>query len=359
MAPAACNTGPVTPQRTRKYLLDSASVALIPLRPLSVGEAMDAAFLIVRRNARSLLGLPFAVVCALSILYVAGWGMWALMGEVRVEIATILLLIVQFLLLALVTSALMMWLSGVLTRASLQTAMGEGFAPPTKLTLRQAMRWFLPMLAIALLMGAYLSLAQSVGSIGLLLLQFTLLLNVNADELTLALQALAVMVGGLFITCWLYSWVSVAIPAYVAEGPLAPPWVGRGNRPTNVVMAFVRSMRLVGWKGSFRVALTLTGTVFGLLLAAAMVFVGCFLLLLMFIQALQIGADGADLIGSLVILMLIAIAIGVTVVFAIGIAYVSSLQTLLYLDLRMRREGLDLALRFESVPVPQPNQAVG
>ena len=36
------------------------------------------------------------------------------------------------------------------------------------------------------------------------------------------------------------------------------------------------------------------------------------------------------------------------------LAYVAAVQTLLYLDLRMRREGLDLALRFDGVPVPQP-----
>ena len=36
------------------------------------------------------------------------------------------------------------------------------------------------------------------------------------------------------------------------------------------------------------------------------------------------------------------------------LAYVAAVQTLLYLDLRMRREGLDLALRFDAVPVPQP-----
>ena len=36
------------------------------------------------------------------------------------------------------------------------------------------------------------------------------------------------------------------------------------------------------------------------------------------------------------------------------LAYVAAVQVLLYLDLRMRREALDLALRFDCVPVPQP-----
>jgi hypothetical protein len=36
------------------------------------------------------------------------------------------------------------------------------------------------------------------------------------------------------------------------------------------------------------------------------------------------------------------------------LAYLAAVETLLYLDLRMRREGLDLALRFDCMPIPQP-----
>ncbi len=321
---------------------------------------MDAAFLIVRRNGKELFGLPFAVVSALCVLAGAGWGLWSLLGDVSFDVAQILIVVAAVGLFALVASAFMMWLSGVMTRASLQTVMGEGFAPPAKLTPKLAAKWFLPMLAIALLMGAYLSMAQTVTSIGMLVLQLTVLLNVNADELTLGLQMLVLLLALCFLACWVYSWVAVAIPTYVAEGPLAPPWIGRGRRPTNVVMAFVRSMRLVGWKDSFRVALALTGTLFGLLLAAFMVVVGCFLVLLMFFQSLRLGADDSGAVLAIALTLLyIAMAIGLVVVFSVGIAFVSALQTILYLDLRMRREGLDLALRFESVPVPEPDQAVG
>ena len=37
------------------------------------------------------------------------------------------------------------------------------------------------------------------------------------------------------------------------------------------------------------------------------------------------------------------------------LAYAAAVQTLVYLDLRMRREGLDLAMRFDCVPIPQPS----
>ena len=38
------------------------------------------------------------------------------------------------------------------------------------------------------------------------------------------------------------------------------------------------------------------------------------------------------------------------------LAYVAAVQALVYLDLRMRREGLDLAMRFDCVPIPQPSE---
>ena len=49
--------------------------------------------------------------------------------------------------------------------------------------------------------------------------------------------------------------------------------------------------------------------------------------------------------------------LGVAVLVAMSavLAYVAAVETLLYLDLRMRREGLDLALRFDCMPIPQPS----
>jgi hypothetical protein len=48
----------------RPPVLDASRTALIPLRPLRIGEILDGGFLIVRRNVRLMLGLPLAVAVA-------------------------------------------------------------------------------------------------------------------------------------------------------------------------------------------------------------------------------------------------------------------------------------------------------
>ena len=49
------------------------------------------------------------------------------------------------------------------------------------------------------------------------------------------------------------------------------------------------------------------------------------------------------------------ISFSVLVAMSVLLAYAAAVQTLVYLDLRMRREALDLAMRFDCVPVPQPS----
>jgi len=49
------------------------------------------------------------------------------------------------------------------------------------------------------------------------------------------------------------------------------------------------------------------------------------------------------------------VAFSVLLAMSALLAYVAAVQTLVYLDLRMRREGLDLAMRFDCVPIPQPS----
>lgn len=128
MAPRTCQTNGVL--RTRKTLLDSANVALIPLRPLSIGEVLDGAFLILQRNARSLLGIPLAVMFCLAVLVAANAALtWAL-ADVTSSVASVILIVVQSLLLGLTLVGALLWVSGLQTRSAILTVMGEGFAPP-------------------------------------------------------------------------------------------------------------------------------------------------------------------------------------------------------------------------------------
>ena len=45
----------------RPAVLDASRTALIPLRPLTIGEILDGGFLIVRRNIRLMVGVPLVL----------------------------------------------------------------------------------------------------------------------------------------------------------------------------------------------------------------------------------------------------------------------------------------------------------
>ena len=61
--------------RTRRPpVLDAARTALIPLRPLTIGEILDGGFLIVRRNIRLMVGLPLVVAGGTAAYVLAGVG---------------------------------------------------------------------------------------------------------------------------------------------------------------------------------------------------------------------------------------------------------------------------------------------
>jgi hypothetical protein len=339
--------------RNRKTLLDAASVSLIPLRPLSPGEILDGAFLIVRRSARRLLALPLLVIAIVAVWLTLTSFLTVLLGEYGGVGVAIVMNLLQIGLGSLLITGTVMWLAGILSRSSLLTVLGEGFAPPSSLPLRRALRWIGPMLAIAVLFGAYFGLAQLVGSTVSMVGLIMAAAFPPVDDFTLALQVIGWMLAMMFVVCWLASWISLVVPVYAAEGRLAPEWVGRGTTPVSVPMAFVRSFRLVGWRGSLRLSLVLLAMVVLLLIAAVMLYAGTFVLTLLTVYAL--GSIEAPVDLDLVIMVALALAgVCLTLLASLGIAYLSSLLTLSYLDQRMRREGLDLALRFPSVPVPTP-----
>ena len=112
-------------------MLDAARTALIPLRPLTIGDSLDGAFLIVRRNVRLMLGLPLVVAGApsRSTCWRAS-GLWLALGDTAIEGSAdhparpdgpVLgpLLFYQCL----------VWMTAVLSRVSLRMVLGEGFAP--------------------------------------------------------------------------------------------------------------------------------------------------------------------------------------------------------------------------------------
>jgi hypothetical protein len=150
----------------------------------------------------------------------------------------------------------------------------------------------------------------------------------------------------------LYGYLSLTVPALATESRNAPGWIGKPARPTNPVTAFERSVRLIGRRNLVRVGLIYGGLV---LVCLAVIILVCGGLLVMI--ALYASAVNADVEAVLSNGWTIFGVVGFSVLLAMSalLAYVAAVQTLVYLDLRMRREALDLAMRFDCVPIPQPS----
>lgn len=340
-----------TPPR-RRDVIEQVAAPLIPLRPLTIGEAMDAAFLIVRRNARDMFGLPALVAAAMAVYTAASAGLTWLAGESTFWAAPMLVGAGTAFIGSLLFAMILYWIQAMMTRVCLRTVMGEPLQAPVRRTWRQSLRFVGPMLAVLLVHYLYFGVISSAGS----LVGFFVMMGLS--QLASALGAVGTLIlvllaelATLFATVWAYAWVAPIVPIYVAEGPNADPWLGLPRKRTSIFPAVVRSFVLVGWRDSLRIALALLATILGVLIVAGLVTIGVSLLAMLYLQSLQLPPQ---LNPTMVLLGGYAV---VTVLTAtICLAYFSALQTIFYLDLRMRREGLDLALRFRVVPVPEPNQ---
>ncbi len=334
-------------------MLDAARTALIPLRPLTIGEILDGAFLIVRRNLRLMLGLPLVVAAGAAAYALAGVGLWVLLGNTTARSAQIVLTVLMGLLGLLLLQQFLVWLTAILSRVSLQTVLGEGFAPATtRATWRASLPLFWPMLGLSLLQWVAVSVVQTL--LGLLYYVLTIgvvLAGVENDTLAaVGLVAITVLTYALFVV--IYGYLSLTVPALATESKNAPAWIGRPAKPTNPLTAFERSVRLVGKQNIVRVGLVYGGLLLICLAVIGLVAAGVVLMIALYARALN--ADVLDVLENGWTVFGV-VACSVLVAMSVLLAYAAAVQTLVYLDLRMRRECLDLAMRFDCVPIPQPS----
>jgi len=334
-------------------VLDAARTALIPLRPLTIGEILDGAFLIVRRNVRLMLGLPLVVAGGAAAYALAGVGLWVLLGNTTARSAQIVLTVLMGLLGLLVLQQFLVWLTAILSRVSLQTVLGEGFAPATtRATWRASLPLFWPMLGLSLLQWAALSVVQTLFGILYYVLVLGVMLAGVDDEALATAVLVAVTVLTYALSAVAYGYLSLTVPALATESKRAPGWIGKPAKPTNPLTAFERSVRLVGKQNIVRVGLVYGGLLLICLAVIGLVAAGVVLMIALYARALN-----ADVLAVLENRWTIlgVVAFSVLVAMSVLLAYAAAVQTLVYLDLRMRREGLDLAMRFDCVPIPQPS----
>jgi Membrane domain of glycerophosphoryl diester phosphodiesterase len=307
---------------------------VIPLRPLAVGEILDGAFSSIRQNPKATLGLAAILMTITGVIsttttlimsnLVGGISeptlpqrptsaqVWHYFGHIlAIQGAP-----------ALVSVLLAVLVQGIL--AGLLTAViGRGVLGH-RITIRQAWQMAAPRLP-ALIGAAFAVLGLLVGVWAVLGLVLVILSLAGAP--TAAIVGLGVL--GAFpeiaVTIWFGVMLSLAAPAVVLErqGPL------RSLR---------RSWRLV--RRSF-------WRVFGILLLAGLIVVlANSILELPFIAGAVLAGFGSTLSGH-------APGLAVTLVAAVGSIVAGTVTrpisagvvVLLYMDMRMRKEGLDLAMQ--------------
>ena len=303
---------------------------VIPLRPVAVGEILDGAFTSIRRNPKATFGIA-AVVLTISGIITTGLELFLLSqlglstgsdqaltgaqlaGMLAVVIpsgltALILAFIVQILLTGL--------LAAVVGRSVLggRTTAGEAW---------RIARPRLPALLLATLLAALALIGPWAGLAAVLILLGAAGAPGGPVIAVLLLGAIACVVTDV----WFWTMFSMSAAAVVLErrGP---------------AQALGRSWRLV--RGSF-------WRVFGtLLLAALIVLVASSVLRLPFtVISAALSSGSAPLAQAIQpsVASLVIGAVGGIVAGAITQPISADVTVLLYVDLRMRREGLDLALQ--------------
>lgn len=311
---------------------------IVPLRPLGLGDLYDGAFRAIRHNPQVMLGLPALlslVTTALGALF--GIAAWSQLGSFFDDLETLgtdpdvsssasftfstgtdvtvglVLLGVAYLVVALVVSVVT---QGVVVAGVGQAVLGR------RPTVREV--WGLVRGRVAGLVGLSLLL----GVAGLVALAVYLGLVVAAGTSSVGLAVVVGLFGGLALVLagiWVAVRVALAAPTYVLE---------RGT----VRAALARGWRLTG--GSF-------WRLFGIgLLTAVIVYLLSVVLQApgtILSQVLVVSGDSLSSSTPPVAVLVVTALLGV-VATTIATAFSGSVLALLYIDLRMRREGLDVTL---------------
>ncbi len=255
---------------------------IIPLRPLAVGEILDGAFTAVRRNPGATVGLTIAATAVVQIISTLLTA-WSQRTSTAAEgFATV----VTFVLYGVLAIVLAGMLSAVVSEAVLGGTMSAG----------EALRRIQPRL------GGLIGLSIAVG-------------------LLTVLGLIGLFVGAIFVMVAL----SMATPAFVLEGG-------------SVSTALRRSWTLV--RGTW-------WRTFGILLLAE-IMVGILTAILLIPLAVIIAVGGGSLTdpsnGTLTALGLLLTAVMNIAARAVTTPISAGVIVLLYIDRRIRLEGLDVTL---------------
>ncbi|WP_407317004.1 glycerophosphoryl diester phosphodiesterase membrane domain-containing protein [Isoptericola halotolerans] len=319
------------PQQPHPYGPSATKPGVVPLRPLSLGEIFDGAFSAVRHNPAVMLGLVSIVVAAATLLA-------ALLAQFAVPALTSLFAepfsteatVDGFTAADLDWFAQLMAISGALSLTLLiAQPVTEGFITVSvsqsvigrKLTVGEVWRKVRPRLAVLigwmLLRSVVVGTALTVATIGLVLLVTTVAVATESVTLTVVLGLLCFAVV-LVLAGWLWVRLMLVAPALVLEGSGLGRTIARAWRLTRG--AFWRVLGTV-------LLASIIASVAGQVVAYPLSLLGVFV-------------DGGD-VGWGLIVASVAASVIASIVYLV---FVSSVVALVYTDVRMRGEGLDVQL---------------
>lgn len=344
---------------------------LVPLRPMTLGTILGASFQVMRRNPRTTL-VPALIVSVLLAL-IAGGGTAAYIGAFSrvldtndpsdasafVGGALIIAALTALVTVALAIAAVAL-LQGIVVAEVARGTVGE------KLRLGDLWRQYKGRFGVVVGYTALIVLAILVGTTIVMLLIFGLSAaviagSVGAGPNTPDPAAFAALGFGMF---------GIFLLAYAGAAVLGA-WLGTKLAfvPAAIVLerrsiraSIARSWRLTRgffWR-TFGIMLLV-----GVMITVATNIVSAPISMLFSLGSVLVDPTGASstdpsaMLGTMSVMVIVMYA-AIAVVTAIGLVVQSATSSLLYLDLRMRREGLDLELaryveaRQAGVDVPDP-----
>ncbi|WP_432572815.1 glycerophosphoryl diester phosphodiesterase membrane domain-containing protein [Kineococcus sp. SYSU DK005] len=305
---------------------------IVPLRPLGLGEIWDGAFRAFRQNPRVMVGLSALVVVATSAVTVVAS---VLVARDVVRTTTALEAGTgdpAELLLGLTSSGPLVLLSTLLQVVSVQLLNGVLILSVSRAvlgrTISVAELWRVsrPRLLPLLLLSVLVTLA---GGVGALALVPGVLVLVLADAGAAVASGVVLLLAGLLAWVatglWLWAKWSMAAPALLLEGLSVRRSLGRSWRLTRG-----STWRVLG-------VLLLTSVVVLVVVAAVQT---PFALLGSLVMALL---DGGSVTVSVAASQAVS-TLGSVLGSVVAYPFLASVTALLYVDLRVRREGLDVEL---------------
>ncbi|QEE60881.1 hypothetical protein FVA74_04260 [Salinibacterium sp. dk2585] len=327
---------PSTPTASSTAWMKPSQPGLVPLRPMTLGTLLSASFRAVRRNPRPLLGLALStqfLVMVLSAgvlvasLFLSAMRLETVSAENAAEVSagSVLALVLSTFVPGLVGVAVVAFLQGVVVLDVSRAVLGE------KLTLRQL--WRRGRGRFWALIGWMLLIFGAVGVVLAVIAAIAVLFAVTMGAVGVALAvAVAVLcgLGLLVVAVWLGTKLSLVPSALMVER-------------LRLGAAIARSWRLTDryfWR-TFGVQ-ALVAVILSVAMQIVMTPISFLLPMLIFI--IDPNGTNDDLVlsvflGSYVVIMAIT-----TVLTAFATVVQSATNGLIYIDLRMRKEGLELDL---------------